>query len=107
MNFDVDIHNDDQRYVRIHFKDQKRTFEKISAVYLEKTLNFDENDSNETSIKKLRNGSLLIRTKVNQVKKLLAINTIQDQEVSVVEDMKFKHTKGVIRSIELQYCSDK
>lgn len=74
MNFDLNLHLTNYRFVRINFDDPKRNFERIRAAYLEKQLNFDENEKVEKCVKKLRNGSLLVKTKENQVKQFLLIS---------------------------------
>lgn len=94
-----------ESFLRIKPKDENFPIAKLNPFLIQKTI--DSFCGSVKSLKKIRDGSILVKTKnSNQSQKLLTLNKIGETEITVQRDDKLNTCKGVCFSTEANFCSE-
>lgn len=94
-----------ESFLKIRAKDENISLNKLSPFVIQKTI--DSFCGPVKSLKKIRDGSILIKTKnFTQSQKLLTLNKLGEIEISVQKDERLNSSKGVCFSIEAGFCTE-
>lgn len=109
MHCDVDKTRSDvgvgESFFKIRAKVEQISLNKLSPFLIQKTI--DSFCGPVKSLKKIRDGSILIKTKNStQSQKLLTLKKIGETEITVKKDEKLNTSKGVCFSIEADCCTE-